>query len=116
LVGHLDLRILLADLLHGPRPQRSGERQPVRLVHQRQMFATLLSARERVFHDTAHAERGVDADLGGYFRGGADANRAAGPGVGTLGALADHDEIDLRVAGQWAADARIQPARSQVDV
>ena len=67
------------------------------------MFATLLSAPERVFHDAADAERRVDADLGGHFMGGADPDRAASAGVRTLGALADHHEIDVRVAGQRAA-------------
>ena len=78
------------------------------------MFAALLSARERIFHDAADAERRVDADLGRHFMRGADADRPACPGVRTLGALADHHEIDVRVARQRAADARIQPARSQI--
>ena len=80
------------------------------------MPATLLSARERILDDAANAERGVDADLGGHFVGSADPNRAAGPGVRTLRALADHHEIDLGVTGQRAADARVQPAGPQIDM
>jgi hypothetical protein len=82
------------------------------------MFATLLSPPEGVFYDAADAERRVDADLGGHFMCGADADRAASPGVRTFRALADHHEIDIGAGldPQWAADARIQPARSQVDM
>ncbi len=116
LIGHLDAGILLTHLLHGPRPQRPGERQHVRLVHQRQMLATLLGAREGVFHDTADPECGVGADLGRHFVRGAHADRAAGPGVGAFGALADHHEVDVRVSGKRAAHTGVQPARAQVDV
>ena len=80
------------------------------------MFAALLGTREGVFHDAADPERGVGADLGGHFVRSADADRAAGPGVRALGALADHDEVDLRVTGQWAAHAGVEPAWPQVDV
>ena len=80
------------------------------------MLATLPSALERVFHNTADTERRVDTDLGGHFMGSADPDHAAGPGVGTLRTLADHHEIDVRVAAQRATYARIQPRRPQVDV
>ena len=116
LVRDLDGGILLTDFLHGPRPQRSGEGQHVRLVHQCQMLATLLGAREGLLHDAADPERGVDADLGGDLVWSADADRAPVTGVGTLRALADHHEVDVRVTGKWAADSRVQPGRPQVDV
>ncbi len=80
------------------------------------MFATLLGAREGLFDDAADSERGVDADLGGDLVRSADADRAPVTGVGTLRALADHHEIDVRVTGKWAADSRVEPARAQVDV
>jgi hypothetical protein len=80
------------------------------------MFATLLSAIERVCHDTANTERGVDADLGSHLVGSADPDRSTGSGVGALGALTDNHEIDLGVAPQWALHARIEPPGPQVDV
>src|ERR1700691_5666741 len=76
------------------------------------MPATLLSALERVVHDTADTECGVDADLSGHFMGSAAADRAAGPGIRTLRTLADHHEIDVGVAGQRAAYARVPPTRA----
>ncbi len=82
------------------------------------MLAALLGARERVFHHPADPERGVGADLGRHFVRGADADRAAGSGVGTFGALADHHEVDV-CAGldpQRAGHARVQPTRPQIDV
>ena len=80
------------------------------------MFATLPGTLEGVFHDAADPERGVDADLGGHFVRSADADRAAGAGVRTLGALADHHEVDVGIAGERTAHARVQPAWPQVDV
>ena len=80
------------------------------------MLATLPGTLERVCHHSAHTERGVEADLGGYFMGRSDADRATGTGVGTFGPLAHHHEIDVGVSGERTAHARIQPRRPQVDV
>ena len=46
----------------------------------------------------------------------ADADGTTGAGVRPLGALANHDEVDVRVAGQRAVDAGEQPRRPQVHV
>ena len=73
---------------------------------------TALGAGERVADHPLDAERGVDADLGGDLGRRADAQRAAVAGVGTLGALADHHEVD--VAGVRPA-ATSRPGRSATD-
>ncbi len=80
------------------------------------MPAALLRAPERIVNDPAHTERGVHTDLGGDLVGRANADRTAGAGVGTLGALADHDEVDVRIARQRTAHPRVQPAGPQIDV
>lgn len=116
LVGHLDVRVAFADLVDGPQPQSPGEGQHVRFVHQCQMLATPSSPLERVGNHTPHTERGVHADFGGHLVGRADANRPAVAGVGSLGALAHHHEVDAGIAGQRAGHPRIQPGRTQVDV
>ncbi len=116
LVGHLDVRVAFADLVDGPQPQSPGEGQHVGFVHQCQMLATPSSPLERVGNHTPHTERGVHADFGGHLVGRADANRPAVAGVGSLGALAHHHEVDARIAGQRAGHPRIQPGRTQVDV
>jgi hypothetical protein len=116
LIGDFDVGEVLADLGDGPRPQRAGERQHVGLVHQRQVLAPLGRPAERVTHHALHAERGVQAHLGGHFVRGADADRAARAGVWPLGALAHDHEVDGGIACQRAVDTRKQPRRTQIDV
>ena len=75
-----------------------------------------LGAGEGVADDALDAERGVDRDLGGDLGRRTDAQRAAVAGVGALGALADHHEVDLAGVGQRGRGAREDPGRPQVDV
>src|SRR5204863_42355 len=37
-------------------------------------------------------------------------------GVGTLGPLTNHHEIDVAGVGEWRRDSRVDPRRTQVDV
>ena len=60
-----------------------------------QLARAALGAGEGVAHDALDAEGGVDRDLGGDLVRRADAQGAAVAGVGTLGAFADDDEVDL---------------------
>ncbi len=100
-----------------PRPQPPGVGQHVGLVHQRQVLARApLGAVERVPHHPLHAEGGVRADLGGDLLRGVLAQQAAGADVRALGALAHHHHVDLGLAGQRAAHARVEPGRAQVHV
>src|SRR5690606_6287716 len=56
LVGDLDVGEFRAHLVDSALPQRSGEAQHIRLVHQRQVLATLLGGGEGVAHDSLDAE------------------------------------------------------------
>ncbi len=70
--------------------------------------------REGVAHHALAPNR-VLTRLGGDLVRGADADRAAVAGVRALGALADHDEVDLGLP-QRRLDAREQLGRAQVHV
>jgi len=98
LISDLDVWIFRADLRDDPRPQRPGEHQNIVLVHKRQVLTTLPGPLERVFHYSAHTERGIDADLGGDLVGRSDADRATVTGVRALGPLAHHHEVDVGVS------------------
>ena len=76
-------------------------------------------ARAKASRDALDTERGVDRDLGGDLVRRTDAERAAVAGVGTLGALADHHEVDISAALNLWAQGKVTPGRSgraQVDV
>ncbi len=112
-----DLGELLADLLEDPGPQVAGVHQHVVLVDERQLLARAgVGAAVGVAHDTLDAERGVQADLGRDLVLGAGAQRAAVADVRALGALADDDEVDARLAGQRGLHAGEELARAEVDV
>src|SRR6185437_1665642 len=86
------------------------------LVHQRQVLAAPPGALERVPDHPRHTERRVDADFGRDLVGGADADRATVAGVWTLGPLAHHHEVDVRVPRERTAHPGVQPAGTEVDV
>ena len=116
-VGDGDLRVLHRDLLDDPAPQLAGVHQHVGLVHQRQVLAGAARGPfERVPDDPLHAEVGVERHLGGDLVRGVLAQHAAVAGVRTLGALAQHHQVDRLVTGQRAGHAGIQPGRAQVHV
>ena len=73
---------------------------------------------ERVADDPLDAVPGVQALLGGDLGRGVPVQDAAGAGVEALGALADHDQVDLAGldVGQRARRAGPEPGRAQVDV
>ena len=73
----------------------------------------LLGAGEGVADDALDAVRGVDRDLGGDLGRGADAERAAVADVGTLGALAHDDEVDLAALGRGRPGVRPTPGKSR---
>lgn len=116
LIGDLDVGILLRNPVHGARPQAAREGQHVGLVHQGQVLATVLRARERIAHHALDAECRVDADLGRHLVRRADAQRTAVAGVRALGAFTHHDEVDGRIADERARHTRIQPAGAQIHV
>src|SRR5262249_28469775 len=96
-----DLGVLRGHPVEGVRPQVAREGQHVVLVDQGELLARAgLGAGERVTDDSLDAVGRVDGDLGGDLVLGARADGAAVAGVRALGALADHDEVDLRLAGQ----------------
>ncbi len=98
---------LRRDRVDDPRPQRAGVHQHVGLVDQRQLPAGPPGrAGEGVAHDALDAVRRVQADLGGDLGRRAGAQPTAVAGVGTLGALADHDEVDVAGVGQRRGDTR----------
>ena len=99
-----------ADLVHQARPHGAGVDEHVGLVDQRELLArALLRTGEGVADDPLDAERRVEADLGGDLGGRAHADGAAVAGVGALGALADHHEVDL--AGRSAQRATVTPGK-----
>ena len=97
LVGLLHVRVGGPDPFDGAPPEVAGGREHVVLVHEGEMLA-LASAGllEGVAHHALHPEPGVDAGFDGHLGGGADAQRSPVAGVGALGALPDHDEVDAR--------------------
>ena len=112
-----DVRELRRHGLDEPPPERSGVDQHVGLVDQGELLAgPALGPRERVAHDPLHAVRRVDRDLGGDLGGGTDPERTAVARVGTLGALADHHEVDLSGVREGRGDAGEDPGRTQVHV
>ena len=91
----------------------------VGLVHQRQRAgAAARRPPEGVPHDPLHAVRRVEADLGGDLVRRALAHDAAVADVRALGALADHDEVDVAGLSSPSGDghAGVEPGGAQVDV
>ncbi len=74
-------------------------------MDQRELLARAgLRAGEGVADDAPDTVGRVDGDLGGDLVLGALADGAAVAGVRALGALADDDEVDLRLAGERGGD------------
>ncbi|SKX94427.1 Uncharacterised protein [Mycobacteroides abscessus subsp. abscessus] len=80
------------------------------------MLTTVGRTLEGVAHHSFHPVAGVDADLGRDLVRGVDADRSTVSGVRTLRALADHDEVDVRVARQRRGHPRETMRRPQIDV
>ena len=97
LVGDLDVGELRADLGHDPRPQAARRRSARWSCAPASGACAAACARANASRTTrSHAERGVDADLGGDLVRRAHPERAAVAGVRALGALAHDDEVDVR--------------------
>ena len=97
---------------HGAGPEVAGVGEHVGLVHEGQVPArSPLRPPERVADDPLDAVRRVDAHLGGDLVRGAAADGAAVADVRPLGALPDHDEVDVLrpAAGQRR---RARPGRA----
>ena len=60
---------------------------------------------ESITYHAFDAVPGVDADLGGDLVRGVDANGSTVAGVRPLGALPDHDEVDVGIAREWRRHA-----------
>ena len=96
----VDVGVLGRDRVEGPLPEVAGEREHVGLVHEREVLAR---ARPR------EVERVADAPLDAHARvhralrrdlvRRALAQEPALARVDALGVLADHDEVDVGVAG-----------------
>ena len=75
-----------------------------------------LGARKGITDDPLDAVRRVEADLRGHLLRRTCPHPSAVADVRTLGALADHDEVDVARIGQRRRYAGVDPRRPQVDV
>ena len=87
------------DLVERALPQVAGEREHVRLVHEREVLAAAAPRQvEGVAHAALDADAGVDRALRRDLVRRALAEEPALAGVGALGVLADDDEVDASAA------------------
>ena len=104
--------VLSSDLVEGPLPQVTGEREHVGLVHQGQVVAgPPLGQVVCEAHAPLGAEARVDGALRRHLQGSAAAEEAPLTRVGPLGVLPGDDEVERAPAG--SREARERP---QVDV
>ncbi len=103
------LGVVRRDLVEGPLPEVTRERQDVGLVHEREVTAgPRLGEIERVPHTPLDAEAGVHRSLRRDLTGRVLAEEAALPRVRALGVLADHDHVDAVVERARPGDERPQ--------
>ena len=112
-----DVRKLSRNGLDRAAPQVSGVDEDVVLVDQRHVLSsTCRCPRKRVPHHALHPVGRVDRDLGGDFVGGSDTQCTTVPDVGSLGSLADDDEVDVAGVRERTGHTGINPRGPEVDV
>ena len=116
-VIHGNFGVLGVQRLDRAAPEVTGVDQHVVLMYVGQLLAgARVGLLEGVAHHALDAERGIDGHLGCDLVRRALADHTAVSAVQALGALADHEEVDLTGVGERRGNTRVVLVGAQVDV
>ena len=117
LVIVLYARVFFGNAVDNLLPHRTSVNQHIVLVNQGDLLAVAGRSKfERVAHGALNTECGVDRNFVCNLVRGANADCSTVTYVRTLGAFANHDEVDLARVCQWADNTRVKLGWAQVDV
>ena len=107
-VGRLHVRVFLGYFVEGPFPEVASECQHVRLVDKGEVGATASGLVKGESDGPLHSHSGVDRPLGGHLVGSALPEEPALAGIGPLGVLPHHPEVDVPVRMDEGSQVHVQ--------